>query len=202
MIYSLVMLALLSILAALAGLWVLSRARWFTGFVFGSIGLGAFLVTGAAVAAAFQLTQYDALNNETLVGTATVTAEANSEFNVVLNHNGSVDRLNATGEAWRVRIRRINVPRFLIIGADRHYILIEDVDARFNRLADEESITREASPRPLFRRIGVQTLQWAFNGELLATQRVPVADGAIYTLNLTGGDLQLEPVNEEAQSTL
>lgn len=203
MVYSLVTLSVLILAAVLLGIWVLARARWFTGFIFGTVGLSLLLVAGALVVAAIQLTSYGAIPDENMLGTVTVSeAEGESRYRITLNQIQSVSRHPVRGDDWRLRAELLHVPAFVLFGRERTWFSVLDASGQYRLTADEQSAPRLTTDPDWRERLGRSVLHWLFDHSIISTDPISLTADAIYTVQFADGRLDLNPVNSEAERSV
>lgn len=204
MVYSLVSLSVLILATLLLGVWILARARWFTGFVYGTAGLALLMAAGAVIVAAMQLTYYGALPEENMLGTVTVSdaEEGNSRYRVTLNQIQSVSRHTVRGDDWFLRAELLQVPAFVLFGRERTWFRVLGASGQYRLTADEESAAPLTSAPVWYEGVGHSVLHWLFDHAVIRTDPISLAADAIYTVEFGDGRLVLNPVNSEAERSV
>lgn len=203
MIITLVLLGLVALVGFGIALWLLVRLRWLMGFLIGTSGLAVLAAALLLALVTYRLTHYEPVTDQAMLGTLTLTEQSgNARFEIGLTHNRTMNRFQVTGDQWRLSGVQVQLSRFLFFGPRERYFIVNRVDGRFTRLEDELTTSRSERGADWYLQVADQTLQRLFSAERLHTPLVPLAAGAIFTLEFRAGRLQLQAVNEPARDAL
>lgn len=204
-----IVLALGGGLAVIAGLVFFRRPRWLLGWIKGMVVLALLLVGGYAVLVAVSLTQYQSLADMQSIATVGVTRMGPQSWRVRLETTGSspVTAL-ISGDQWQLdaRIIRFSGPlRWL--GVAPGYQL-ERLSGRYIALEQERNSARTVTSLTSNQSWpDIWQLDHQFNlpfveGVYGNATFMPMADGAIFDVRLSGSGLVAVPANEKAQKAV
>lgn len=201
--------AFVSLVALLAGLFLLMRRGWLAGWLRGTGGLLALASALLLGLLAINLGNYRLLDEEKSVATISFDKTADQLYKATLVLQGSHrERLfEMTGDLWRLdaRIIRWNGP--LASPGGLPLYKLDRLQGRYYSLEDEQRHTRNlyliSNPDvgfklwPAFRMLSRHS-PWFETGYGSAAW-LPMADGALFSLRLTASGIIARPENEPAQ---
>ncbi len=202
MIMTLALLGAGALVGLVIALWLLIRFRWLVGFLVGTAGLVVLAVAMVLALVTFRLSQYEPVTDQAMLGTVTLTERSGIRYEVALTHNRTMNRFLVTGDQWRLSGVQVQVPQFLVIGPRERYFIANRVEGRFTRLEDELTTPRVERGEGWYLLLADEVLQRLFPAQRLHTPLLPLAAGAIFTLEYRAGRLQLQAVNEPARDAL
>lgn len=202
MYYSIGLLAVGGFLTLLLALWVLARTRWLVGFLAGTLGLTALLLSALLVLSTVRLFQYEAIDTSALLGTLTLSLQESNEYEVSLTRNRTMNQYSVTGDSWRVNGTLLSVPTFLVFGERQHYFVVNRMEGRYRLLEQELDTQRKEVAEPWYDRLADRALTLVFTSESVHTPLLPLADEAIFTLEYRARALRLQAVNAPAEEAM
>lgn len=203
-----VILALCLVLA-LGGAWILLRQRWFLQWLKGTAGLALIAAAVYFSLFAFNLFSYHQLTMDRPIATVSFRQVAPQVFSATVTPvDGAPAEYELHGDLWQLDARIIKWKGlFALFGFQPGYQL-DRIAGRYIRLEDERSRERTVyeirSPA-----VGFDLWESARNGwSLMVDARygsatyLPMDDGAIFEVALTGSGLIGRPLNGSAQQAV
>jgi hypothetical protein len=202
-------MALLALLAAFVAARILFNQHWFLGWLRGTCGL-AFLVLAALVGVlAYDLYSYKPIAEGKPL--ATLSFKADGPLYRVSVLEGAQERtLTMEGDLWQLDTRFLQWKGLaVLIGLQPGYRL-EKLSGRFlsieqQNLAQHTRVELASSPYGIdlwrWLRLGQRDL-FIFDPQARRVTYLPLADEAVYSINLTPAGLLAEPMNQAAKQAL
>ena len=213
MIYQIiaVFIFIVAIIALALSAKFLLNKKWLIGFSRGCLGLFLLLLTVLLGFSASDIFSYKAVENNYSVVTLSFRKKEGNSYHVELQEaGGSYYASDIEGQQWQLNMRMFKwTPLFGAVGFRPGYRL-EDISGRFIELQLDKMVEK-----PELKKMNVsgQIDVWQFLNQHPAAFPsveayigspgfIPVADGAIYDVILSGQNLTVNPLNDAAQSAL
>ena len=201
--------ALLGLLAAFVAVRILFNRQWFLGWLRGTCGL---LILGMAAVVgvvAYDLHSYTPIPEAKPL--ATISFKADGPLYRVSVLEGAQERtLTLEGDLWQLDARLLHWKGLAaLIGLEPGYRL-EKLSGRFlsieqQSLAQHTRVELARSPYGLdlwrWMRLGQHDL-FIFDPQARRVTYLPLADDAVYSINITAAGLLAEPMNQAAKQAL
>lgn len=203
-------IALLALLAVVVAARILFDRSWFLGWLRGTVGL-AFVALAALVGTvAWDLTRYDHLDTSKPIVTLSFKALGPQRYEVMLLEGGRERSVLLDGDLWQLDARLLHLKGLArLIGLQSGYRL-EKLSGRFlaiedQQLAQHPEATLASSPYGIdlwrWLRVGQHDL-FLFDAQAQRVTFLPMADGAVYAVNLSPTGLLAQPMNQSATQAL
>lgn len=201
--------ALLAVLAIWIAGRILFNRQWFLGWLRGTCGL-AFLGLAALIGVlAYDLSSYKAIPQGKPL--ATLSFKADGPYYQVNVLEGSQERsLTLEGDLWQLDARFLQWKGLAaLIGLQPGYRL-EKLSGRFLAI-EQQSLAQHARVALARSPYGIDLWRWLrlgqhdlfiFDAQARRVTYLPIADDAVYSINLTPAGLLAEPMNQAAKQAL
>lgn len=203
--------ALVALLVLLTGGHILLRRGWFLGWLRGSCGLGLLALAMAAGLMGWDLRSYATLPapGETLL-TLGVQAQGSQRYRVSLQERAQERSVILNGDLWQLDARVFGWKGLAtLVGLQPGYRL-ELLTGRYGATAQQAGaepsrVLLAQSP------FGIDLWRWLresgqdlflFDARAARVTFLPLVDGALYSVRLTGTELLAEPLNQVAREAL
>lgn len=204
MVDTLIVLSVLVVGMLLLGAWIVLRRGWLSGFLVGLAGLSVLSVAAVLLLVTVRLFSYDSLAEGMRVGTMNIVAKGPDRYRITLTHDRNLNRYDLVGDTWRASGRVLQVPAYLVLGPIREVFVMRNVQGRFQDMERELAVDR-GLPETLvsqYEAMADALLARVFSHWDQHTVLLPVADEAIFHLELRASSLRLVAVNEPAEAAL
>jgi hypothetical protein len=202
-------MALLGLLATFVAARILFSRQWFLGWLRGTCGLGFLALAGFIGVLAYDLYSYAPIAEGKPLATLSFKADG-PLYRVSLLEGGRERTLTMEGDLWQLDARILQWKGLAaLIGLQPGYRL-EKLSGRFlsieqQSLAQHTRIELARSPYGIdlwrWLRLGQHDL-FIFEPQARRVTYLPLADEAVFSINLTPAGLLAEPVNSAAQNAL
>jgi hypothetical protein len=210
MAYSIVamMCLVLAALSVVLAIRVLAKPSWILGWLRGNVGGLLLIISLFGALLAWDLSSYEQLNKEQTVAHLSFTQESDQLFLVTVTEpDGRERKFRLKGDLWQLDARIVKwAPSLARIGM-RPGLRLDRLSGRYFALEQEEGMEKtlfslgpEVSALDAWRlvqRYG-QYLPWVEAVYGSATY-LPMSDGALFSVTLSGTGLLARPLNERAQ---
>lgn len=203
-----VVLALIALVIVLFGLRLLFNRHWLLGFLRGLFGLA---IVGAAIAlalAAWDLRSYQQVLAEQPVATLTFNKLTAQNYAVTLVYPDSREqKVDLNGDLWQLDARVLKwTPMLAGLGLKPGYRL-DRLSGRYLSLEDEQQRPRSVvqlgtDKTPLDAWYWLRQINQRFtvlDAQYGSAAYLPMADGAMFTVNLGPSGLVAKPLNDRAK---
>jgi hypothetical protein len=212
MIYQIIacLVALLAVLALYVAFKALVNRDWVVGFLRGVAGLSAVAITALLVFSARDIFSYRAIELDKTLVTMSFRQQAPNKFQVDVQETaGAVRTLQLEGEQWQLDTRMFKwTPLFGAMGFNAGYrldslrgrYLVMDMDRKTSQEPQLLSVLNRVDVwNFFFEQVGVPSSVQAL---LVTPGFIPMADGAIFEVALSGSGLTARPLNDAAKKAL
>ncbi len=189
---------------------LLLNKKWLAGFLRGCLGIFLLLVTVVLGFSAKDIFSYKAVENNHSVVTLSFRKKEGNNYHVELQEADKYYASDIEGQQWQLNMRMFKwTPLFSAVGFRPGYRL-EDISGRFIELQLDKMVEK-----PELKKMNVSGFLdvWDFLNQYPSAFPsveayvgspgfIPVADGAIYDVILSGQNLTINPLNEAAKSAL
>ena len=200
--------AIISVLALVASLFMLLNKEWIVGWVKGSIGMVLLLIAVIMGLTALNVNGYQPVRDEITVATISFDKVERQLYkaNIVIASSGSEIPFEIHGDLWQIDARVIKWKGLLASLGGKPGYKLDRIQGRYYTLEDERSKPRSvyALSNPdigfdLWSSIDSLSrhIQW-FDAEYGSGTFLPMADGALFTVQLTPDGLIASPENDRA----
>ena len=201
------LLILICVVFLVIGIFTLARGRWFIAWLRGMSGIACLVLAGMAGLLAINLFSYQNLTSETPVATLSFAQSQGQEYRVsIALPGGKQQEFRVTGDLWQIDAKIIKWYGWLAaLGLEPGYKL-DRLQGRYIALEDERRLERTvyALSDP---DIGfdlwesIQSSHWLpwVDAVYGSATYLPMADGAIFSVNLSSTGLVARPMNERAE---
>ncbi|TRX73500.1 hypothetical protein [Pseudomonas mangiferae] len=202
--------ALLALLALWVAIRILSGGRWLAGWLRGTCGL---LFVAAAVLVALvakDLSTYAPLPEGKPLVTLSFQAEGPQRYRVNLMQGGEEHQVMLDGDLWQLDARLFKWKGLAaLIGLQTGYRL-ERLSGRFLAI-EQQQMAQHARVQLAESAYGIDLWRWArlgqhdlflFDPQAQRVTYLPIADGAVYAVNLSPTGLLAQPLNQAASQAL
>ena len=200
-------LLLLSLLCFIAAIRRLRRRRLTGGAVGGATALVLFFAAAGAGLIAVDLQSYQRLTNEQPAGELQLTRTGEREFNAVLTYpTGEHASFTLHGDDWQIDARVLKWHGIAdLLGFNAAYRL-ERISGRYASIEDEQRQPRSVYSLNPPERVDLWSLvrsyrSWVPWVDALygSATYLPMADGALYQINVSQSGLIARPLNQAAR---
>lgn len=196
-------LLVLSAVLVLLGLKILFKRHWFLQFLRGFSGFVLLLTALVIVLSSLNIATYSQLSKGQTIANISFSQTAPQEFEAVVVNvtNGSETTYTLYGDMWQMDAR---ILRLAMVA--KPYYKLDRISGRYYLLEQERSSVRSVHDLQQDN-IGIDL--WAlFKGKSLgliaadygSATYSPMADGAVYTIDIGVNGLQAKPVNDAARN--
>jgi len=212
MFYSLlsVIISIAALVLIYLALRFLARGHWLFGFLRGLLGLGLLAVAVAAVLVALDLRSYKQMAQEEPIATLSFNQLGEQHYEATLVHSSGQERdFELYGDQWQLDARIIRWQGPISGLGIRPGYRLDRISGRYYSLDDEQTGTRSLHDLSQSN-WGVDIWAWVRQAKwmpLLEAQYgsatfVPMADNALYEVQLSGTGLTAKPLNGPAREAL
>ncbi|MBU2887081.1 cation/multidrug efflux pump [Gilvimarinus agarilyticus] len=206
-----VIAAILCLIIAYSGAKLLFRNSWILGWLRGMFGLSLLAMALIFAFVAFDIFTYRQIVKEQVIATISFEKLAEQEFKVMLaNSDGLEKTYTLRGDQWQLDARIIKWKGEVAkLGIQPGYRL-DRISGRYFSLEDERN-----AERTLYSfnesHLGVDVWQWlrqikntlpVVDAVYGSATYLPMADGALFEVSLSGTGLVTRPLNEIAQDAV
>jgi len=201
--------ALCSLVALVIALFTLVRRDWLMGWIKGSLGLLALAFAVVMALFALNFNAYKAINQEVTVATISFDKIGNQLYkaNVVLQGGTTEVPYEIAGDLWQIDARIIKWKGPLAALGGKPAYKLDRLEGRYYTLEDERSKARSvyelsnpdvgfdlwSTLKKLSHYVG-----W-FDAEYGSATFLPMADGALFSVQLTSSGMIARPENDRAE---
>ncbi|WP_263145729.1 hypothetical protein [Pseudomonas sp. RIT-PI-AD] len=202
--------ALVALLALLVALRILSNGRWLLGWLRGTCGMlfiGLALLIGMV---AKDLSSYAPLPEDKPLVTLSFQADGAQRYRVNLLEGGEEHQVTLDGDLWQLDVRLFKWRGLAeLIGLQPGYRL-ERLSGRFLAI-EQQQMAQHTQVQLAQSAYGIDLWRWLrlgqhhfflFDPQAQRVTYLPVADGAVYAVNLTPTGLLAQPMNQVATQAL
>lgn len=201
--------ALVAVLSTLIGARILFNRHWFLGWLRGTCGLVFLALAGFIGLLAWDISSYRAMPQDKPLATLSFKADG-AYYRVEVLQGGEERSVLLEGDLWQLDARLMQWKGLAqLIGLQPGYRL-EKLSGRFlsieqQNLAQRTRVELASSP------YGVDLWRWLrlsqrdlfiFDPQAARVTYLPIADDAVYSINLTPAGLLAEPMNQAARQAL
>lgn len=204
MVDTLIVVSLLTFFVLLLGAWIVVRRGWLGGFLVGLAGLSVLSVSAVLILVTVRLFSYDPLAEGMRVGTMNMVSQGPDSYRITLTQDRNLNRYDLVGDTWRANGRVLQVPAYLAFGPTREVFILRNVQGRFQDMEREFGADRDlpVTFTSHYEAMADDLLARVFSHWDQHTALLPVADEAIFHLELRASSLRLVAVNEPAEAAL
>lgn len=205
-----IVVALLAVIVLLVALRLLLGGNWLMGWLRGTCGFLVLALAGLIAMVGYDVSTYAALPNGEPLVTLSFHAQGPQRYEVRLEQGKKTHTALLEGDLWQLDLHVLRWKSLAeLIGLESGYRL-EQLSGRYLAV-EQQNLARHArvvlSERPLGVNIW-QSLQLGqhdmlfFGGQVLRVDYMPIADGAVYAVDLAPTGLLARPVNAAATEAL
>lgn len=205
-----IVVALLAVIVLLVALRLLLGGNWLMGWLRGTCGFLVLALAGLIAMVGYDVSTYAALPNGEPLVTLSFRAQGPQRYEVRLEQGKKTHTALLEGDLWQLDLHVLRWKSLAeLIGLESGYRL-EQLSGRYLAV-EQQNLARHArvvlSERPLGVNIW-QSLQLGqhdmlfFEGQVLRVDYMPIADGAVYAVDLAPTGLLARPVNAAATEAL
>lgn len=202
-------MALLALLAAFVAARILFNRQWFLGWLRGTCGLAFVALAGLVAVLAYDLHSYAPVAEGKPL--ATLSFKADGPLYRVSVLEGAQERtLTMEGDLWQLDARFLQWKGLAaLIGLQPGYRL-EKLSGRFLSI-EQQSLAQHTRVELARSPYGIDLWRWLrlgqhdlfiFDPQARRVNYLPLADEAVYSINLTPAGLLAEPMNQAAKQAL
>jgi len=205
-----VVVALLALLSGLVAVRLLVGGHWLLGWLRGTLGMLVLSLAGLVGLVAWDVTTYQPLNDGTPLASLTFQADGHQRYRVQLQEGQSTRFVTLEGDLWQLDLRALHWKGLAaLIGLEPGYRL-ERLSGRY--LAVEQ---QDQARRPYVQlgnsRAGVDFWAWLhrcectplmLDAQLRRVSYLPIADNAVYTVEMTPAGLLAKPASVAAEQAM
>lgn len=210
MIYPIVAaaLGLIAFAIVLFGARVLLNRSWFLGWLRGTFGISVVVLAIVLMLAAWDLRSYEQVLAQQPVATLTFNKLQPQHYGVTLVYpNNRERRVELNGDLWQLDARVLGwTPRLAAIGIKPGY-RVDRLSGRYLALEDEQSKPRSVVELDTAESV-FDTWYWLrrvhqrftiLDAGYARAAYLPMADGAVFAVNLGPSGLSARPLNDRAK---
>jgi len=204
-----ILLTVIAIISLLLGSVLLIRFNWFSGWLIGSVGLGALTVALVCSAIILSFNSFISSSESDSVATISFTKIDSKRFKVELSETqGQKSVFEMNGDLWQVDANIIRWSPFFENQGLKPYYRLRRIKSSYAMLKDAESLPEslieielELSARILNQMAHNQSISFvsAVKG---STGALPMVDGALFSIRLNQAGLISKPENQQAFSAI
>ncbi len=189
---------------------ILTGDRWLMGWLRGMLGLSLLAVALVGGLVAYDISTYQEIPQDKPLFTLSVQAQAPQRYQVTILDGASERTFLLDGDLWQLDVRQLKWKGLAdLIGLQPGYRL-ETLSGRFLAIEQQElaQFTEVELARSWY---GVDFWYWLrtlqkdlfiVDAAALRVNYLPIADGAVYSVNLVPTGLLAKPLNSAAQQAL
>lgn len=189
---------------------ILAADRWLLGWLRGMLGLSLLAVALIGGLVAYDISTYQEIPQDQPLFTLSVQAQSPQRYQVTILEGATERKFLLDGDLWQLDARQLKWKGLAdLIGLQSGYRL-ETLNGRFLAIEQQElaQFTQVELARSMY---GIDFWYWlrAFQKDLfivdanaLRVSYLPIADGAVYSVNLVPTGLLAKPLNSAAQQAL
>lgn len=213
MIYQIiaVLIFIVAIVTIAVSAKLLLNKKWLLGFFRGCLGIFLLLVTVILGFSAKDIFSYKAVQNNHSVVTLSFRKKEGNDYHVELQEaTGNYYASDIEGQQWQLNVRMFKWAPLLGAMGFRPGYRLENISGRFielqlDKMVEKPELKKMNVSEPLdvwdflYRHPAAFSLAEAYIG---SPGFIPVADGAIYEVILSGQNLTINPLNDAATAAL
>ncbi|WP_417781256.1 hypothetical protein [Stutzerimonas xanthomarina] len=205
-----VVVALLAIVTTLIAARMLAGGHWLLGWLRGTVGMLVLLLAGLIGLVAWDVTTYQPLDHGTPLASLTFKADGQQRYQVKVQERQNTRFVTLEGDLWQLDLRALHWKGLAALIGLEHGYRLERLSGRY--LAVEQ---QDQARRPYVQlghsRAGVDFWAWLHRCQctplmLEAQPRrvsyLPIADGAVYTVEMAPTGLLAIPANVAAEQAM
>lgn len=202
--------ALLGLLILVVAARLLSSRDWLLGWLRGTLGLAFLALAVAAGLVAYDLSSYRSLPEDGKLATLSFHADGPQHYRVELEDGGRIRTLVVNGDLWQLNARLFRWKGLAaLIGLEPGYRQ-ELLRGRYLSI-EQQQLAPGAPVRLAEGPMGVDTWRWLrmsprdfglFDPRALHTAFLPMADNAVYVVDLSIAGLAVRPLSAEARQAM
>jgi hypothetical protein len=205
-----VVVALVALLTTLVAVRMLAGGSWLLGWLRGTAGMLVLLLAGLVGMVAWDVTTYQSLNSVRPLASLTFHADGQQRYQVKVEEGQHSRYVTLEGDLWQLDVRTLQWKGLAaLIGLEPGYRL-QRLSGRY--LAVEQ---QDQAPRPYAKlssgKAGVDLWEWLqrcrcasllIEPKLRRVSFLPIADGAVYTVEMTPTGLMAKPASSAAEQAM
>lgn len=205
-----IVVAFLAVIVLLVALRMLLGGTWLMGWLRGTCGLVVLALAGLIAMVGYDVSTYTALPTEKPLVTLSFHAQAPQRYEVRLEQGNKTRTAMLEGDLWQLDLHVLRWKSLAeLIGLESGYRL-ERLSGRYLAV-EQQSLSRHGRVVLGEKPFGVdiwQSLQLGqhdmhfFEGQVLRVDYMPIADGAVYAVDLAPTGLLARPLNAAATEAL
>ena len=205
-----VVVALLAIVTALVAVRMLAGGHWLLGWLRGTLGMLLLSLAGLVGLVAWDVTTYQPLGHGTSLVSLTFKADGHQRYQVEVQEGQYSRFVTLEGDLWQLDLRALHWKGLAaLIGLEPGYRL-ERLSGRYLAVEQQDQ-ARRPSVQLGHSRTGVDLWAWLHRCQcaplMLETQLrrvsyLPIADGAVYTVEMAPTGLLAQPASLAAEQAM
>ncbi|EWC40411.1 hypothetical protein [Stutzerimonas stutzeri] len=205
-----VVVALLALLVLLVALRLLTGGNWLLGWLRGTCGFLVLALAGVIGVIACDVSTYAALPKEGPLVTVGFQAQGPQRYEVSLEQGGETRTMILEGDLWQLDLRLLRWKSLAeLIGLEPGYRL-ERLSGRYLAV-EQQNLSRLGQVILSEKPLGMDVWQWLqlerrslhlLEPQTLRVDYIPIADGAVYAIDLAPTGLLARPVSAAAGEAL
>ncbi len=202
--------ALVALLTLFVAFKALSGRDWITGFLRGSVGLLALAATLVLAFSVQDIFTFRTAEQERTLVTLSFREQEPHMFQVDMQEmNGDLRTVNLQGEQWQLNVRMLKwTPLFTAMGFRSGY-RFDSIQGRYLVMEMDKLVTQVPEALSVSEYVDV----WRFLSDkserfssvqalMVSPGFIPMADGAMFEVALSGSNLTAKPLNDAAKAAM
>lgn len=205
-----IVVALLAVIVLLVALRLLLGGRWFLGWLRGTCGFLILACAGVIGLVAYDVSRYVPLPADQPLVTLSFEAQGAQRYEVSLQQGQEARAVILEGDLWQLDLHVLRWKSLAeLIGLESGYRL-ERLSGRYLAV-EQQDRARHGQVALADNPLGVDVWQWLqlgqhdlffFEAQALRVNSMPIADGAVYAVDLAPTGLLARPMNEAATQAM